>query len=260
MRYRYFILILLFFCLSIKARGQQAFFIRGVVSKNLSTERIAQTVIKNLRSNDIIESDDLGWFTIKAAVGDTLLFSKNGYTAQKIAIKSIGDLPVSMQPVINLDEVTIKGQTKRQELSDIMKDYRSQGTYYDGKPPVLSFLTSPITGIYELFGATPNRARRFATYAKGEIENTEVDRRYNIAMVKRVTNASDSTAQKFMEYYKPSFEDMKEWNDYELIKHVRSAYDFYEKSPNKDMLDNLNSPPLVAPAKKPIPYIPSPGG
>ncbi len=256
MRHRYFILILLFFCFAIKASGQQAFNIRGVVSKNLSTERIAKVVIKNLSSNDIIESDDLGWFNIKAAVGDTLLFSKNGYTAQKIAIKGVGDLPVYMQPVINLDEVTIKGQTQRQELNDALKDYNRKGIYYNGDPPVMSLLLNPLNDLHLLFGKDAADLRRFKTYAKGELENTEIDRRYNIAMVKRVTNASDSVAQKFMEYYKPSFEDMKEWNDYDLIRHVRSAYDYYEKSPGKDMLDRLNSPPLVAPAKKPIPYIP----
>jgi hypothetical protein len=259
MPYKYFILTLLLFCLVINTKGQQAFIIKGVVSKNLSTERISRVVIKNLRSNDIIESDDLGWFTIKAAVGDTLLFSKKNYTSQKIAIKGIGDLPVFMQPVINLDEVTIKGQTKRQELSDVLKDYDRKGIYYNGDPPVMSLLLNPLNDLHLLFGKDAADLRRFKTYAKGELENTEVDRRYNIAMVKRVTNASDSTAQKFMEYYKPSFEDMKEWNDYDLIRHVKSAYDYYEKSPNKEMLDRLNSPPLVAPAKKPIPYIPPAG-
>ena len=39
-----------------------------------------------------------------------------------------------MEPVINLNEVTVKGQTKRQELSEVMSDYRKQGTFYDGKP------------------------------------------------------------------------------------------------------------------------------
>jgi hypothetical protein len=250
MQFRYVLLIMTLFFFTLKVSGQQIFTIRGVTSKNLSGLRIAQVVITNLRSKDIIESDDLGWFSIKAAVGDTLLFNKNDYTSQKIAITGSGDLPVYMQPVIILNQVTIQGQTKRQELNEVMGDYRKEGTFYDGKPPVLSFLTSPITGIYELFGATPNRAKRFASFSKGEEEYAAVHKRYNVAFVKRVTNASDSVAINFMKYYTPSFEDLKGWNDYELIKNVQKNYDYYDKSSNKSSLENLNTPPPLIPVKK----------
>ncbi len=252
MRYRYTIFITLFICLAFKASAQQVFTIKGVISKNLSGERIASVVISNLRSRDAVESDPVGWFSIKASVGDTLLFSKKDFVPLKIAIINSGDIPVYMEQLINLNEVTITGQTKKQELNDIMGDYRKQGTFYNGKPPVLSFLTSPVTGLYELFGATPNRAKRFAAFSKGEEEATEVDRRYNVTFVKRVTNAPDSVVKKFMLYYKPSFEDLKQWNDYELIKHVRASYDFYDKNEDKTGLEKLNSPPLqpLTPEKK----------
>jgi hypothetical protein len=211
---------------------------------------IAQVVITNLKTRDIMESDELGWFSIKASVGDTLLFTKQDYVPQKIAIVNTGDIPVFMEPVITLNQVTITGQTKKQELNDIMADYKKQGTFYDGKPPVLSFLTSPITGLYELFGATPGRARRFAANSKEELQFSEVHRRYNLALVMRVTNASDTVAKKFMEYYTPSFEDLKEWNDYQLIQHIHTNYDFYDKTKDKDNLRQIVLPPLVKPGTK----------
>jgi hypothetical protein len=108
----------------------------------------------------------------------------------------------------------------------------------------------PLTGLYELFGTGPGQARRFKEFSAREIQNAEVDRRYNLALVKRVTNTPDAVAKKFMEYYTPSYEDMKEWNDYELILHIRSEYDFYEKTPDKEKLQELNTPPLVTPVKK----------
>jgi hypothetical protein len=251
MRKLFFILTITCFCLLFKASAQQVFTIKGVVSKKLSSERVAQVLITNLRSRDIIVSDELGWFTVKAAIGDTLLFSKVEFTDQKIAITSSGDLPVYMQPVIKLAEVKIEGQTKKQEMSEVMGQYRSQGTFYDGKPPILSFLSSPITGLYELFGSTPGRARRFAAYSKGEVEYAEVRRRYNPAMVKRVTNADDSTVKKFMVYYTPSYEDLKGWNDYELIKHIRQSYNYYDKNKNNKKLDELNSPSFMKPQNNP---------
>ncbi|MDB5138168.1 MAG: hypothetical protein JWR12_84 [Mucilaginibacter sp.] len=249
--YRYTLLIIISFCLSLKAFGQKEFTIHGVISKNLSGTRVAQVVITNLRSKDIMESDDVGWFSIKVAIGDTLLFNKKDYTPQKIVIINTGDLPVSMLPVITLNQVTIQGQSTRQELNDVMSDYRKQGTFYNGKPPVLSFLTSPVTGIYELFGKTPNRAKRFAQFSKGEEEYSEIHRRYNIAFIERVTNITDSAAAiKFMKYYTPSIDDIKKWNDYELIDHTQKTYDFYQKSTNKETLENLNAPPPLVPKKK----------
>jgi hypothetical protein len=205
---------------------------------------VPQVVITNLRSKDVMMSDELGWFTAKAIVGDTLVFTKTDYTDQKIVIANGSDFPVYMQPVIKLAQVNIQGESKKQELNDVMADYKKKGTFYDGKPPVLSFLTSPLTGLYELFGSTPNQAKHFAKYSKDELEYTEVKRRYTLKLVKQVTNAPDSTAKRFMEYYTPSYQDLKGWNDYELIKHIQKSYAYYDE--NKDHLDleHLNAPVL----------------
>ena len=53
-----------------------------------------------------------------------------------------------------------------------------------------------------------------------------------------------------MEYYTPSYQDLKEWNDYELIKHIKASYNFYDKNTDKRGLEKLNTPALVNPAKK----------
>ncbi|HEY5325659.1 MAG TPA: hypothetical protein VIJ27_01560 [Mucilaginibacter sp.] len=245
MRPSYFILLMMSLCFSLRAPAQQVLTIHGVISKKLSVERVPQVLIHNLRSNDIMMSDELGWFTVKAAIGDTLLFTRRDFTDQKIVITNGSDLPVYMQPVIQLATVTIKGQSTKQQINEAMADYRRQGTFYDGKPPVLSFLTSPLTGLYELFGKTPGEARRFKADAKAELEYAEIKRRYNLPLVKRVTNAPDSTAKIFMEYYTPSFDDLKGWNDYDLIKQIKKSYNYYCE--NKDNLDlqHLNAPALA---------------
>ena len=116
MRYRFFILITLCFCLGIKASAQQATVIKGVISKKLSVERVPNVAVTNLKTKDFAMSDGGGWFTIKASVGDTLLFTKVDYTDQKVGIVNTGDLPVYLQPVIKLTEVKIQGQSTRQEL------------------------------------------------------------------------------------------------------------------------------------------------
>ena len=172
-------------------------------------------------------SDDVGFFSIKTAIGDTLLFKKNEYTEQKIVVTSTQDIPVFMEPVIQLATVTVKGESKKQEVQDILKDYNKKGIYYNGNPPLASILLNPLNDLHLLFGKDAADLRRFKAYSKEELQNNEIDRRYNIAFIKKATNAPDSVAKKFMEYYRPSYDDIKGWNDYDLMKKVKSTYGYF---------------------------------
>ena len=225
-------LIFFIFCFAGFVQAQQPGVIKGTVYKKISSERLPQVLITNKTKKTADISDNLGGFAIKAEKGDSLIFEMHNYTPQ-IQVATGYDMVVYMQPEIQLGEVTVKGQTKKQELNEIMGAYRSQGTFYDGKPPVLSMLTNPLTGIYELFGKTPGRARRFAAFAKREVEETTVDRRYNKAMVMRVTGATDSLASRFMEYYRPHYEEIKVWSDYDLINKVKKAYEGFVRNKDK---------------------------
>ena len=179
-------------------------------------------------------SDDLGMFSINTAIGDTLLISKKDYTPIQITVQSKDDLSLYLQPIVELNQVTIKGETKKQELNDVMKQYRSQGIFYDGKSlPVLAFLNSPLTGFYNLFGKKPAQARHFAAFAKTELENNEVDKRYTKSLVQSVTKLPDDEVVKFMQVYTPSYQDIKQWNDYQLITYIKKNFAFYQKHKNQ---------------------------
>ncbi|MBS1522004.1 MAG: hypothetical protein JST50_13465 [Bacteroidetes bacterium] len=211
--------------------AQQTLTIKGIIFKKSTPDRISQAVVTDLKTQTLMMSDELGGFSIKASVGDTLEVTKTGYTPQKIAVLNNNDLIVYMQPVVELNQVTIKSQSKQQELSEVMKEYRSQGIYNDGKSlPFWQFVNSPITAFYNLFGKTPAQARRFAEYAKNEQEASAVDKRYTKELVKSVTKmTSDDEVDKFMVAYRPSYDNMKEWNDYQLIQFIKKSYNYYLK-------------------------------
>ncbi|OOQ58582.1 hypothetical protein [Mucilaginibacter pedocola] len=232
--------LLLMFAFAVCARAQEA---KGTTYRKISNDRLAAVKVTNLKNHIIAISDELGNYTIKANIGDTLEFTKADYTVQKQEYEGFAMI-VYMQPGFKLNEVRITGQTKKQELREIMGQYKSQGTFYNGKPPVLSFLTNPITGVYELFGKTPNRAKRFAQFAKRELEATEVDRRYNSALVMKVTGLTDSAeVAKFMAYWRPSYEDLKIWADYDLMKRIRTNYNYYRRNGDKyQPLPQLTAP------------------
>lgn len=232
--------LLSLFCFTFFASAQQV-VIKGAVYKRISSERLSEVFITNLRTKGVAIGDQLGGFSINATVGDTLLFTKKGYTPQKQQASNYG-MVVYMQPEVQLNEVRVLGQTKKQELNEIMSDYRKKGTYYNGSPPALAAIASPITGLYELFGKTPQRAKRFAAFTKGELEATEVDRRYNKFFIMRVTGlteADSTTIKKFLGYYKPSYEDLKLWGDYDLIQKTKIQYEYFKKNGDHPTLQKL---------------------
>ena len=213
--------------------AQKALTIKGIIFKKSTPNRISQAVVTDLKTQTLMMSDELGGFSIKASIGDTLAITRTGYTPQRIAVVNNSDLIVYLQPVIELNQVTIKSQSKQQELNEVMKEYRSQGIYNNGKSlPVWQFINSPITAFYNLFGKAPAQARRFAEYAKNEQQSSLVDKRYTKELVKSVTKMPDEEVDKFMVAFRPSFEDMKEWNDYQLIQYINKSYNYYQK--NKD--------------------------
>ena len=210
--------------------AQQLDTIRGIVSKQGSTERIAGVLIKNTRTSELKISNNTGLFLIRAFIGDTLLFSKKEYADQKIPVTSANDITVSLQPVIKLAEVTVKDKSKQQEVNDIINAYRSKGIYYNGNPPLSAFSPfggSPITGLYELFSKDTRDEKHFIKVSKEDTEEAAVNRRYTKKLVKQVTALPDSDVVKFMQQYTPSFEDLKEWNDYDLVSHIKKYLSYF---------------------------------
>ena len=62
-----------------------------------------------------------------------------------------------------------------------------------------------------------------------EMEAIAVNNRYNKPLVKRVTNLSDADVEKFMQQYTPSYEDIQQWNDYDLISHIKKYLVYFNK-------------------------------
>jgi hypothetical protein len=226
-----YIVITVLFCLPILCFGQRKEInISVIIFRQGTSERIAQAVITDLKSRVIMMSDEIGGFSIKTAIGDTLLFTKQGYEPLKQVVTGPADIAVYLHPAssIALQQVNIHGQSTKQELNDVTNTYRSKGLYFDGRPPFMAFIASPLTAFYELFSQDAANERHFIKFSKNEQEAISVDSRYTKELVKRVTALPDDEVIKFMRQYRPSYEDMQSWNDYELIAHIKKYLVYYK--------------------------------
>ena len=203
--------------------------IRGITFKRSMLEKLADVNITNINTAAVSKSGTFGDFTIRAGIGDTLTFEIPGYTTIRQAVASYSPVYVILLPNINLNEVSVRGQTKRQELNDVVNDYRSKGLYYDGKPPVLAYIFQPLTALHEIFGSDAQNERRFMHYAKGEMEATEVNRRYTPKIVSATTGLTGIELDHFMDNFKPSHDEIVKWNDYQIIVYIKRSYETYKR-------------------------------
>ena len=214
----------------------QAFDARGIIFNQGSSERISQVQITDLKNHLAIVSGDLGSFQIKVSLSDTLLFTKAGYTPQKLVIVNTNDLIIYMQPVRKLHEVLIKGKTTGQDQKEIVDAYRSKGLYFDGRPPLIIFNPisgSPLTGFHELFGKDAVNERRFIRSSQNEQQAVEIDKKYTKELVKSITHLSGEELQAFMDTYRPFYNEFKNWNDYQLRQYIQTSFETWQNDTSK---------------------------
>ncbi len=225
--------------------AQRADTLKGGVFENATSKRIGGASILNKKTGQIQLTDDRGLFSIKAQIGDTLSIYKDGYGVNILPVRSLEDIIINLTPVIALDEVTVVGRSKRQEMQDIMDDYRKQGTFYNGKPPALSYIFTPITALYELFGRTPRNARNFQKYMNNEVQQQVVDQKFNKEVVAKHTGLSGEDLTNFMAWYRPSFDQAQYWNEYDVVNYLQKSLLQFNKDgrPKAQSLPKLDIQP-----------------
>lgn len=192
-----------------------------------SSTRVALAEITNLRTKYTVGSNDLGIFQIKALVGDTLLIIKRTFSDVQQVVLSNRDMIIYVDMGTTLSQVNIRGQSKKAELDQIKQDYRDKGSFYAGKPPLLSYIFAPITALYELFGRTPKNARRFGKFYNTELQQTAIDGFFNETLIQKNTELSGKELEGFMLNYRPDYSKSKNWTEYDAVKYIKDSYRQY---------------------------------
>ncbi|KIA91257.1 hypothetical protein OC25_22595 [Pedobacter kyungheensis] len=221
--FKFIILLILLTTIGLLAKAQD-FIVKGVVIEKGSNIRIALSEITNLRTGIGVGSNDIGMFQLKAKIGDTLLVIKRNLIDQRVVVKSQEDIIVYLvRASTTLDDVTVYGNTKQQDLAEIKREYRNKGVYNGGKTTLLSAIFSPLNALYNLFGSDPKNARRFGRYADNEIKQSQIDVYFNQSIIKNNTELRGDTLEKYMLNCRPEFDKAQYWNSYDYIKYIKES-------------------------------------
>ena len=124
------------------------------------------------------------------------------------------------RPSNNLEEVTVNGQTKLEDLEEIRRNYRGNGSFYEGKPPLSLIITNPLTFIYELDGKTPAKARRYKRYYDNEPKLMRINLFFNKTLISKYTDLEGERLNKFMLSYSPKPEMAQNWSKYDALNNI----------------------------------------
>ncbi|KIA91258.1 hypothetical protein OC25_22605 [Pedobacter kyungheensis] len=175
------------FLLASKSINAQGIVSKGVVFEKGTDIRIALAVVTNMRTNQGVGTNDMGFFQIAAQIGDTLLVQKRKFDNQLIIVKSDKDFVVNLiRADMLLNDITIKAENKQESLLAVKLEHRKKTYFYGKNRSPLHYIRYPIAAIMELFSAERKRARRFDRYYDRELKEQEVDRFLILAWLKEI--------------------------------------------------------------------------
>ncbi|MGM9479120.1 hypothetical protein ACS5PU_22050 [Pedobacter sp. GSP4] len=208
---------------------------KGVILEKGTQIRIALAVVTNISNKQSVGSNDMGFFQVKAKTGDTLMITKRHFENYTVVVPEQGDLVINLvRADMLLEDVTIRAENKQQNLSAVRLAHRKKTYFYGKKRNPLHYLRYPLAAIMELLSAERKNAKRFDRYYENELKELEIDRFFNLSLVKNNTGLTDKQLEKFMLGYRPKYEQIKNWNTYDAAGYIKKSA--------KQYLDTLSNP------------------
>lgn len=224
---------LIIILLSCSLSAQEHFLLKGLAFKKGANTRLSAIKVLNKATNELSLSDEWGNFSIHTKLGDTILFEKEGLQSLEKIISSKQNLIIYLSESILLDEVIVKQQSKKKEQQEILAGFKSKGVFYNGKPPFLAYIFSPLTALNELIGKDANNAQRFAAYIQKENGQNNVDTHFNEQIIRKSISIKNEELIEYMYLYRPKPEDVRYRNTYDDMAYVKKSYQEYLQRKNK---------------------------
>ncbi|MGN0002138.1 MAG: hypothetical protein ACI35V_01770 [Sphingobacterium composti] len=219
--------------------------VSGIVLEKGNGKRLSDVNVINIRTKRTVTTNNFGVFYIEAAIGDSLSFTKVGYGPLKTVLYTMEDIVLEMQPGLSIEEVVVARRTRQQEMEDILNDYSKKGIYNGGKNSVGTYLGSPATALYNLFGREAKNMKRFEKFMDRELDAIAVDRIFNKSVVSNTTGLEGQDLEHFMEIYRPSHAVVTKWGQYDLLNYITKSFKEWDSKgrPAPEKLPKLDIPP-----------------
>jgi hypothetical protein len=211
----------------------QAIATSGLVTAD--NQRQSGADVKNISTHMQTISNDIGEFSIYAKAGDTIITVKADYINDTSLITRDPYITIRLkQSPTKLREVVINARavTPEKTLEENKTAYKEIYRIGDN-----SNIIGPdnIDKVWSAVSKDGKDARRMQRQLTTDYRSAIVNKRFTKTLVARVTGYKGTCLDSFMVKYRPSFEMIRNCNNYELIVYIKTKL-------TADKAENAGSP------------------
>lgn len=219
------VFIILFTLLPLFLKAQMT--IVGTAYDADTRNKLKLVFVNNLTQKEVDHTGQKGDFTIKADLGDLIVFTCPGYESDTLILENMRPKLVLMRPsLIVLDEVIVNARSNN-KTEDVKVAYSSAYSY--ATTNVLS-LDGKVS-LVNAFSKQSKDKRAFQKFMDTELDEKLIDQKFNRPLVTQLTKIRGQLLEDFMSYYRPTFSQVSSMSDVELRTYIVKSYNEYIKLP-----------------------------
>lgn len=188
--------------------------------------------VNNLTQREVDHTGQKGDFTLKADLGDLIVFTCPGYESDTLVLENMRPKIVLMRPsLIVLDEVIVnaKGANKPEDVKSAYSSAYSYATTnvfsLDGK-----------VSLVNAFSKQSKDKRAFQKFMDTELNEKLIDQKFNKPLVTQLTKIRGQLLEDFMSYYRPTYSQVNSMSEVELRTYIVKSYNEYIKLPAENRI------------------------
>lgn len=223
----YFLFLLIPFWVLTDIHAQQSF--SGIIIDRYDKAPISNVIIRNMRTNELVFSNNMGGFTIKAKDEDSILFvSQSYYPFQMMYLSNRKkDQPIVLErKLFSILEVEIRPDWTAYQKDSIERREIYQGTLDEEKT---TSVLSPVTTIANRISRKARKKWQFQeNYKKWEQEKF-TEARYSEELVASLTKLEGDSLAFFMNAYPIPYDYARIASDMEIKMWILNNFREWEK-------------------------------
>lgn len=187
--------------------------------------------VNNLTQREVDHSGQKGDFTVKADLGDLIVFTCPGYESDTLILENMRPKIVLMRPsLIVLDEVIVSARSNKVE--DVKVAYSSAYSY--ATTNVLSM--DGKVSLVNAFSKQSKQKRAFQKFMDTELNEKLIDQKFNKPLVTQLTKIRGQLLEDFMSYYRPTYSQVTAMTEVELRTYIVNSYNQYIRLPAENRI------------------------
>ena len=200
--------------------------LRGTAYDADTRSKMKLVFVNNLTQKAVDHTGQKGDFSVKAELGDLVIFTCPGYQSDTIVVENLAAIVVVLKPkLIILDEVIVKAKAAKPESlkSQYSAAYSAANTAIFTKDGSLS--------LSNLFSKQSQQKRAFRKFIDIELNEKTIDRRFNRELVSNLTNIRGQVLEDYMSFFRPTFSEISKLDDPQLRDYIIKSYNEYINMP-----------------------------